>query len=426
MVKCFIGDFMAKRNSFFARIREDRYSYLLLVGHAATDINQGALPAILPFLISEYQMGYAQAAGLILACNVVSSVVQPLFGHLGDRYSNPKLICLALLLAGGGISAMGFVSSYPALFVSAMVTGIGVALFHPEGTRLTSLVATGGKGASMSIFSTGGNVGFTIGPVMVVASYALFGMKGLVSFVIVCVVVSVIFLVLIPKLQEKVLETTRSREEMLASAPEETLPRDRWGAFGLVAVIMSVRSAVNTALNTFIPLVLVVIVGLSDSMGGLGLSLFALVGVVGSFGGGFLSDRIGRKKVVVVSAAAVFPLLVLFAYTGSIYTVFPVLCLLAIAATAPHSTLIVMGQDFLPSRLGFASGIMLGVTVSVGGIFAPLFGHIGDVYGLQATILTLAAVSAANLVLCALVPGKERMQKASGRGPSSAEPETET
>ncbi|MDR2458387.1 MAG: MFS transporter [Clostridiales Family XIII bacterium] len=174
------------------KLSKHKYNYLLLLGHVGTDINQGALPALMPFLIQEYSLSYAKAAGLIFACNLISSIVQPLFGHLGDKMHKPQLLYLALFLSGAGISLMGFVHSYLALFISAMISGVGVALFHPEGSKLANMVSTGEKATGVGIFSVGGNIGFALGPIIVVVALAIFGMKGLIAFVLITILTSLL------------------------------------------------------------------------------------------------------------------------------------------------------------------------------------------------------------------------------------------
>jgi FSR family fosmidomycin resistance protein-like MFS transporter len=382
------------------KFKKDRYSYLLFLAHTATDINQGALPAMIPFLISEYSLTYAKAAGLILACNLISSIVQPLFGHLGDRYHNPRLIVLSLLLAGGGISLMGFASSYTFLFIFAMLAGIGVALFHPEGAKLANMVASAGKGAGMSIFSTGGNIGFTVGPILVVAAHALFGMHGMLVFFIVTTAVAVLFYIFMHKMEAHAASVQKDMDKQAAAGAA----KDRWSGFTIVSLVMSCRSIINTSLNTFIPLVLIVIIGVPNSVGSLGLSLFALCGAIGTFSGGYISDRIGRKKLALICAITSVPLLFLFAFNNNVIAAFILIFFLSIATAGSHSTLIVLGQEFLPNRIGLASGVLLGVTVSVGGILSPAFGHIGDLYGLSATILALGIVSIVSLILTTVIP----------------------
>jgi FSR family fosmidomycin resistance protein-like MFS transporter len=393
-----------------------KYNYLLLIGHIATDINQGALPALIPFFVSEYSLSYAKAAGLIFACNLLSSIVQPLFGHLGDRAHKPELICLALILSGTGISLMGFASSYLALFVFAIVSGIGVALFHPEGSKLANVITTEGKATGVAIFSIGGNLGFAIGPLIVVATLALFGMKGLLVFVILTTLTAIIFYANMPGIkaavaagEKKTAETktensdTKKRKGQHSNRPGAAKNDDRLGAFTLVSFVLFCRSIINMSLNAFIPLVLIHIVGVAKGYGSMALSLYSIVGILGTFSGGFVSDKFGARKTILIGAICISPLLFCFAQNTGLATALVLVFFIAIFHAGPHSTLVVMGQGYLMSRLGLASGIIYGVTVSVGGIASPAIGRIGDVYGLQASIMTLGFVSIISLGLTLLL-----------------------
>ena len=139
-----------------------RHVGLLSVGHLATDINQGALPAMLPFFIAAYDLSYAAAASIVFATNMTSSIVQPLFGHAADRFSKPWLLSIGLMLAGMGLALTGIFQGYRWIMILAIVSGIGIAAYHPEAARLVNFAAGTKKGAAMSLFGVGGTMGFGI------------------------------------------------------------------------------------------------------------------------------------------------------------------------------------------------------------------------------------------------------------------------
>ncbi|MCL2123111.1 MAG: MFS transporter, partial [Desulfovibrionaceae bacterium] len=159
-------------------MKYNRYSVLTMCGHVCTDINQGALPAILPFLVHHKGISYASAAGLIFAANSMSSFIQPFFGYIGDKVSWPWLMGLGAFLAGGGLAFVGFLDSYWAIFAAVAVSGIGIALFHPEGGRMANLAAGENKGAGIALFAVGGNIGFALGPIIASVALTALGLKG--------------------------------------------------------------------------------------------------------------------------------------------------------------------------------------------------------------------------------------------------------
>jgi len=157
---------------------------VLALSHVADDLNQSFLPALLPFLIAARGLNYTAAATLILAANVASSVVQPGIGWLADRKPLPWVVPVGLLFAGGGVALVGVAPTYTLMLVAALVSGLGVAAFHPEAARLANLVAGERKTSGMRWFAAGGNAGFAIGPLLAGGAVVMFGLSGsLVAFV---------------------------------------------------------------------------------------------------------------------------------------------------------------------------------------------------------------------------------------------------
>ena len=150
---------------------------ILSIGHLVTDINQGALPALLPFFIAAHDLSYAAAAGIVFAANMTSSIVQPLFGLSADRFSKPWLLSAGLMLAGMGLALSGLVKDYHWIMFLAIISGIGIAAYHPEAARLVAFAAGARKGTAMSLFGVGGTIGFAIGPIIATAALLQWGLK---------------------------------------------------------------------------------------------------------------------------------------------------------------------------------------------------------------------------------------------------------
>ena len=159
-------------------VRDRRGLAVLATGHLWADFLQGAIPALLPFLIAERGYSYAAAGALVLASSVGSSLVQPLFGIASDRLALPWLMPAGLALGGAGLALVGLTESYPATVAAVAVSGLGVAAFHPEGARYANYVSRGQRGRGMSMFSLGGNAGFALGPLLVTPAVLAFGLHG--------------------------------------------------------------------------------------------------------------------------------------------------------------------------------------------------------------------------------------------------------
>ena len=162
-----------------AAVRADRRALAAIAaGHMSSDLCQGAVPALLPYLISDRGLSYARATALLLALTVSSSVIQPLLGHASDRMQGAWLMPAGVLVGGAGIALAGVTDSYAATLAVVIVGGIGVAAFHPEGARYVPLVAGSGASTGMGLYSVGGNAGFVVGPAVVTAGVAVFGLRG--------------------------------------------------------------------------------------------------------------------------------------------------------------------------------------------------------------------------------------------------------
>src|SRR3712207_6053668 len=149
---------------------------VLSAGHLFTDLNQGAVAALLPFLVTERDLTLAAAGALVLGSTVSSSVVQPLFGIFSDNRPIPALMPLGVLLAGIGMSLVGLAPSYPLIFLCVVVSGIGVAAFHPEAARFANYVSGSRRARGMSFFSVGGNAGVALGPALTTPLVLIFGL----------------------------------------------------------------------------------------------------------------------------------------------------------------------------------------------------------------------------------------------------------
>ena len=173
------------------------YQTLLAACHFCSDINQSALAAVLPFLVAAYHYDYATAAMLVLSSNIIGSLIQPLLGTLSDKHNWPWIMPLGLFMAGGGIALTGVTSDFYLLCLFTMISGIGVAMFHPQGALMVNRVSTDeNRGISLSVFSFGGNMGFTFGAAIISASIAFFGLPGTLIFFIPEIIICLLLLAL--------------------------------------------------------------------------------------------------------------------------------------------------------------------------------------------------------------------------------------
>ena len=382
---------------------------LLAIAHVADDCNQSFIPALLPYLIAARGLTHTEAGTLVLAQAIASSVLQPAIGQLADRRSMPWLIALGLALAGGGVALVGIAPTLPLLWASALVSGIGVAMFHPEAARFANYVAGARKATGMRWFAAGGNVGFAVGPAFATAAIAAWGLHGTLAAAIPVLIVGAAVLY----------EVRRLRTFVPAHATKRTgQGTDDWRAFGTLSIFVVVRSMAYFGFIAFVPLYVVEVLHAPAAIGDGLLTMFLIFGVLGTLSGGPIADRFGRRTVLVAStgiAAVMTAVLVATTHGGNLLLAIPLLAITGFAFVASQSAYIVLGQEFLPNRIGLASGVTLGLSVSLGGAFAPAMGQIADRWGVSATILAAGALcvlaAAAAFALPADRRGETRQRK---------------
>jgi FSR family fosmidomycin resistance protein-like MFS transporter len=338
---------------------------------------------------------------------VSSSVVQPAIGYIADKRPMPWLAGVGLLLAGGGIAAIGFMPTYALIFICALISGLGIAMFHPEAARFANLASGTKKASGMRWFAVGGNIGFAIGPVIATVAIVAMGIAG--TFVV-AIPVAIMSVLLI--LETKRFRTFLPRARAGAKAPARV--PDDWSAFGRLTAFVMLRSTAYLGLVSFIPLYFVHVVHVAPAIANLVLSTFLLAGIAGTIVGGPLADAHGRRMVIFVSMAITLAFVALFAVStdgpGLLPLVAGFVCALGLGffMAGSQAPTIVLAQDYLPNRLGMASGVTLGLAVSVGGMFSPVLGAIGDRFGLHASILAIVALTALSLAVGLTMPSNEK------------------
>jgi MFS transporter, FSR family, fosmidomycin resistance protein len=352
--------------------------------HAMADCCQAAVAALLPFLIAENGWSYATASSLVLAGAVSSSVVQPVFGHFADRRSLAWLMPLGILVASLGVGLAAVAPTFGLAFAATVASGLGVAAFHPEGSRYANYLSGARRATGMSMFSLGGNAGFALGPALVTPAVLLLGLPGALLVAVPGAAIALWIALELPRLGGFRPAVDGSQ------AGARALGEDDWPSFARLGVVIAARTVLFYALLTFVPLYFIDVLGRSEGSGNTALIAFLAGGAIGTLIGGRLADRLGRRPVVIGSLVLSTPLVLLFlALPAAAAT--PLLFLIGAAVIASFSVTVVMGQEYLPNRIGIASGVTLGLAIGLGGLFAPLLGLLADAQGLE-TMLVVAGV----------------------------------
>jgi FSR family fosmidomycin resistance protein-like MFS transporter len=375
---------------------------LLALGHLVVDMNQGALPALLPFLKSAFGLSYTAAGVVLLVANLTSSLIQPAFGYLSDRAARRALLPWALVLASGGLALAGWAPSYGTLLVVVVIAGLGIAAYHPEGYRTANQVAGDRKATGLSLFSIGGNVGIALGPPAITALVTTFGLPGTLGMLAPGLVVAALIAAVLPAIAP-------------APAPRGTVARgpaasaiDMPGAMALLIGVVTIRSWSQLGLVTYIPFLYLDVLHADARVVGPLLFLFLGAGAVGTLVGGPIADRWGARRYITISMLLSAPLLAGFLWDrgGPVST----LCLAAtgFVLVSSFSVTVALGQAYLPRRLGMAAGLIVGLAIGTGGIGVALFGWVADHWGLWTTLRLIAILPLAGFALALRLPEPRR------------------
>lgn len=380
----------------------------LSAGHLFTDVNQGAVAALIPFLASGKGISLAAAGALVLAATASSSIVQPLFGIFSDRKPLPILMPLGLLLAGIGISLVGVAPSYPALLLCVVLSGLGVAAFHPEAARYANYVSGSRRARGMSFFSVGGNAGFALGPALATPLVLLFGLPGTLFLALPAAIVAALLLHELPRLRTFQPRVVQEKKVPQSESMDAT---EAWWPFARMVGVVTLRSFVYFGMITFVALYYERVFGASKALGNTALTVMLAAGAIGTLVMGPLADRFGRRTVLAASMLLLGPLIFIFTLSGP-FSGLIVLTFVGAAMIGTFGVTVVMGQEYLPARIGLAAGITMGFSIGLGGLGAPLLGVVADRYSLTTTMLTVAALPVLGLLLTLTLPSKTK--KASG------------
>jgi MFS transporter, FSR family, fosmidomycin resistance protein len=362
--------------------------------HLIDDFYQGVVPALLPFLVLEREYSYAAVAGLTLAANLVSSVAQPAFGWWGDRRPMRWLIPAGMVTAAVGVSLVAFTPEYWMTWLVIALSGIGISAFHPEAAR-SARAASGNSNRAMSIFAVGGNMGFAAGALVTTPLLLLTGLSGTPYLLIPAAVMAAVILWRLNRVLDGPVNAPR--------AVVHTPGPDNWPGFLRLTAVVVVRSIVFFGAVSFIALYFIHNFQTSPALGGAALTVFLGFGAAGTLLGGWLADRVGRLKSIRIGFALAIPSLLGVVLATSWPIAMAFVALFGIAIFVPFAVFVILGQDYLPNRIGIASGVTVGLAVTVGGLFSPLLGWIADQTDLQVAFVVLIALTVVALGLAFLL-----------------------
>ena len=362
-------------------------------GHLAVDFASGSVPALIPFMTDRFHLGYALAAMLLLTATASSSLVQPLFGLWSDRRGALWLIPAGTMLAAVGVGGAAVSPAYPVVLLLVLAGGLGVAAFHPEGSKFAAYASGRKRASGMSYFNTGGNAGYALGAFVTGQLVVWLGLVGGLVAMVPVFIASLALVRVVPHLAKL--------------APEQggsAMGRgdDRRRAMALLGIVISLRSVAWFTLLAFVPL-WVVSLGHSKADGNRLLFLMLLSGAAGTLMLGPVADRIGLRVTLVITQALLTPLILAFVYVGGVLGVVA-LMLVGVCVVGTFGVTMVLSQLYLPRHVGMASGLSVGLAMGIGGVAAVAAGAIADAVGLKTALTVSALAPALGVFVCLRLP----------------------
>lgn len=399
---------------------------LLSLGHLLVDMEQGALPFLLPFFKDTYNLSYTMVGIVVLVNNLSSSIIQPLFGYWSDRKAMNWLLPAGCLLSGLGLGIAGITPSFKLMLPFILLAGLGVASYHPEASKVARWVSGPYKTTSMAIYSVGGNVGIGLGPVLAAVLYARYGLKGSVGLIVPALVMFAVFCLMLPRIRSITREPVsqgihevKPRSDALpevvpgVQGPEgkgkgKTTPAASSTPYGILPVVLLVlvvvmRSWAHAGLTNYIPIYHINYLGTDPTRAGSFLTVFLLSGAIGTLVGSPIADRWGLRNLIIATMVVQVPLIYLFPLAHGFWA-YAVVAASGLSIVATFATTVVLGHELLPRHVGLASGLMLGFAIGTGGLGVTLMGSIADHWGVLTALRLLCFPPAIAVVLSWFLP----------------------
>lgn len=343
--------------------------------HLLNDVMQALLPAIYPMLKSGFRLTFGQIGLLTLTFQVTASLLQPVVGLYTDRRPQPYSLPLSMGCTLLGIVTLAFAPSFPVLLAGGALLGLGSAIFHPESSRLARLASGGAHGLAQSLFQVGGNVGHALGPLSAAFVILPRGQSSLAWFALVALV-GMALLAVLGRWYKSAghARPTASR----SSVGHATLQRSqvRCAIAVLIALIFS-KFFYLASITSYYIFYLMHRFNLSTSTSQIYLFVFLAAAAAGTFIGGPIGDRFGRRKVIWGSILGVLPFTLALPYVG-LTTTIVLSVLIGLVLSSAFSAILVYAQELMPGRVGMVSGLFFGLAFGMGGVGAAVLGVLAD------------------------------------------------
>ena len=345
--------------------------------HLLNDSIQAIVTASYPMLKAEFALSFTQIGWIAMIYQLTASLLQPWIGLYTDKHPKPYLLPVGMVMTFMGIGLMSVAPSFNVLLVSAAMIGVGSSTFHPEASRIARMASGGKFGTAQSAFQVGGNTGSAIGPLLAAAIIIPYGQHSIGWFMLsAALAVWVLW-----RVTQWSLKHSASKKVSITPIHQRMSRSQIIRALSIIGILMFAKFIYIASISNYFTFYLIERFQLSVQTSQLFLFAFLGAVAVGTFVGGPVGDKIGRKAVVWVSFLGAAPFALMLPYVGLFWTAVFVMMVGLIMSSA-FSALVVYAQEVLPGRVGMVAGIMFGLMFGIGGLGAAGIGHLADSHGI--------------------------------------------
>ncbi|MBC6974739.1 MFS transporter [Bacillus sp. Xin] len=360
-----------------------RILFAISFGHFLNDSMQAVVPALFPILEKSMNLSYMQVGWIAFALNMMSSIMQPVFGMYSDKKPSPFLLPLGMFSSMLGMIGLAFAPNFIIVIISVLFIGLGSAVFHPEGARVAYMAAGAKRGLAQSIYQVGGNTGNSLAPIFTALIFVPFGQIGSLGFTAFAAV-GIVLLTFVSNWYKNELVNGAVRRKKRAALEAENAIVSTHIKFVIVLLVFLtfVRSWYGAGIGNFYQFYLIEHYGLSIKNAQYFVFAFMIAGVLGTFFGGPLADRFGKKNIIVFSMLGSAPLALLLPYVSLAWVV-PLFLCIGFISSSSFSVIVVYAQELVPGKVGMVSGLIVGLAFGLGALGAVVLGKLADVCSLQ-------------------------------------------
>ncbi|AXO92535.1 MFS transporter [Bacillus anthracis] len=387
-----------------------RILFAISFGHFLNDSMQAVVPALFPILEKTMNLSYMQVGWIAFALNMTSSIMQPVFGMYSDKKPSPFLLPLGMFSSMLGMIGLAFAPNFIIVIISVLFIGLGSAVFHPEGARVAYMAAGTKRGLAQAIYQVGGNTGNSLAPIFTALIFVPLGQIGSLGFTAFAGV-GIVLLIFVSNWYRNELATGAVRRKKRAALEAENAIVSTHIKFVILLLIFLtfVRSWYGAGIGNFYQFYLIEHYGLSIKNAQYFVFAFMIAGVLGTFFGGPLADRFGKKTIIVFSMLGSAPLALLLPHVSLMWVV-PLFLCIGFISSSSFSVIVVYAQELVPGKVGMVSGLIVGLAFGLGALGSVVLGKLADIYSLQFIMLLCSCLPLIGLTSWLLPSDKKTIE----------------